>query len=59
MIRQKLAETPYTVAFGYAEKKLIDSVDEALVVADKRMFEDKIAIKKAKQAQGVEVHMRE
>ena len=59
MIRQKLAETPYTVAFGYAEKKLIDSVEEALVVADKRMFEDKIAIKKAKQAQGVEVHMRE
>ena len=58
-IRQKLADTNYSVAFGFAEKKLVDSVQEALVIADKRMFEDKAAIKRAKKEQGIPFHIRE
>ena len=59
IIRQKLAETQYSCAFGYAEKKLLDSIDHALAEADRRMFEDKTAIKKARKEKGLPVHFRE
>ncbi len=58
-MRQKLAETSYSCAFGYAEKKMIDSVERTLVIADKRMFEDKAAIKKACKEKGITIHMRD
>ena len=58
-MRQKLAEVSYSCAFGYAEKKLIDSVENTLVTADKRMFEDKAAIKKAYKEKGKMIHIRD
>lgn len=46
-MRQKLSETPYTCAFGCAMVTPGRSVDEAVIEADRNMYADKAAVKRA------------
>jgi len=45
-MREEMAKTPYTCAFGYAKKELLHSVEDAVRYADHVMYDDKAAIKK-------------
>lgn len=44
-MRSQMAETPYSCAFGYAKKEPNESVDDAVRVADQKMYDDKVRIK--------------
>ncbi len=48
-MREELAKTPYSCAFGYAEKKLNAAIDEAIKASDKYMYENKYLMKKDKK----------
>lgn len=58
-MRRKLAETPYTCAFGLAMVKPGGTIHEALVEADAEMYADKAALKAERLAQGRPLHMRD
>ncbi|MBO4573390.1 MAG: GGDEF domain-containing protein [Clostridia bacterium] len=45
-MRAKISETPYVCAFGYALVKDYESIELAVTVADKAMYEDKAALKR-------------
>ena len=44
-MREKMGQTPYTCAFGYAMVEACGSVEAAMVAADQAMYADKAAIK--------------
>ena len=48
LIKEKLAETPYTCSFGIHEYKPGDDFDAVVVKADKAMYEDKSIYKASK-----------
>ena len=58
-MRTSLANTKYSCAFGYAMVSNFKNVEEALVFADSKMYEDKKAIKQRLIDSGQEVHFRE
>ena len=58
-MREHLKQTSYTCAFGYAMCSEDVSVEEALRIADERMYADKAAIKKELEGQGIQVHTRD
>ncbi|MCR5663965.1 MAG: GGDEF domain-containing protein [Oscillospiraceae bacterium] len=57
-MRQKMAETPYTCAFGFAMKKKGSSVYDTVLKADEMMYADKEAIKQAFSEAGKTFHSR-
>lgn len=58
-MREALKPTSYTCAFGYAMCDPETSVDEALKIADIRMYENKAAIKKEMAGRGITIHTRD
>ena len=58
-MREDLAQTPYTVAFGFAVRKAGEALESAIVAADARMYEDKAAIKRGILEQGGTLHSRD
>ena len=44
-MRERMSETPYSCAFGYAIHKPLDNIKYTLNEADRKMYEDKAAIK--------------
>ena len=58
-LREKLAETRYICAFGYAPKPQIEDVESALREADRLMYENKASIKKEMLERGETVHYRQ
>ena len=58
-MREKLAETRYICAFGYAPKPQIEDVETALREADRLMYENKASIKKEMLERGETVHYRQ
>lgn len=58
-MREDLKQTSYICSFGYAMCNAEISVDEAIRLADARMYENKNAIKKELAGQGIEVHSRD
>ena len=58
-MRENLRQTSYTCAFGYAMCSADVSVEEAMRIADERMYADKAAIKKELEGKGIPVHSRD
>ena len=58
-MRESLRQTSYTCAFGYAMVSADVSVEEAMRIADDRMYADKAAIKKDLEGKGIPVHTRD
>ena len=58
-MREALNQSSYTCAFGYAMCNAETSVDEAMKIADIRMYENKAAIKKEMASKGVTIHTRD
>ena len=56
-MREELAKTEYSCAFGYSMKK--GSVDEMVSIADQNMYEDKNRIKKEYEIEGKVFHNRD
>ena len=58
-MRRRLSETPYSCAFGCAMKKPDDLIHAAVTLADKRMYDDKAAMKKVSLNSDNPVHFRD
>ena len=58
-MREALKPTSYTCAIGYAMCDSGTSVDEAMKIADTRMYENKAAIKNEYARRGITVHTRD
>ena len=58
-MRENLKETSYTCSFGYAMCSADVSVEDAMRIADERMYADKAAIKKDLADKGIAVHGRD
>lgn len=58
LMREKLAETPYVCAFGYACRTGPEKLDELVKIADRAMYEDKSQIKKEILEKGGKLHRR-
>ena len=58
-MRENLRKTSYTCSFGYAMCGPEISVEEAMRIADERMYADKAAIKKEMAGKGIAVHSRD
>ena len=58
-MREDLKATSYTCSFGYAMCGPEVSVEDAMRIADERMYADKAAIKKELEGKGMVVHSRD
>ncbi|MBP5552862.1 MAG: GGDEF domain-containing protein [Spirochaetales bacterium] len=58
-MREDLKQTSYICSFGYAMVNSETSIDDAIRLADSRMYENKTSIKNDMAKQGVELHTRE
>ena len=58
-MRESLKPTSHTCSFGYSMCGSDVSVDEAMKIADMRMYENKAAIKKEFAEKGISIHTRD
>jgi GGDEF domain-containing protein len=58
-MREDLKQTSYICSFGYAMLNSETSLEDAIRLADARMYENKTAIKKELSEKGVEIHSRD
>ena len=59
LMRSKMEETPYVCAFGHAMRKEGSEIEAAIRLADRRMYDDKAAIKEEMKRKGITVHYRD
>lgn len=58
-MREQLAETPYSCAFGIALKDPDEALRDVVLQADERMYADKEQMKQEMEKKGIPLHMRD